>query len=358
MPPSATPFQARRTLLKGGLGAGIAAALLGGLPWLPATGAVRPVAERAVVLGVPTGAFMSHLPLLLAHELDYFRAEGLHVNWLPLDSEAAGSVALAKGEVHLLACDFVHTLATAAKGADIKAFVVPSRTPQMVFGVSPRALASYRQFSDLRGRRVATLPPTGSSQLLLHRLMQEAGMSQAEVTVVNMAQPLDILQQVRAGSMDALCMDHAMVAALEQRGEVRVVADTRTLKGAHDVFGGPMPGAVVCARGAFMQQQPEVCQAVAMAVVRALKWLRTAGPSDLVRALSSVSLELDLINYLAALEKARDGFTGDGLMADAAASTALAATSRMDARLSMGRGQLALAYTNDFALKAKTRFRL
>lgn len=352
------PCPQRRSLLTSGLGWGAAASLLGGLSWLPATGAVRPSADRSVVLGVPAGAFMSHLPLLLAHELGYFRAEGLLLNWLPLESEAAGSAALSRGEVQMLVCDFAHTVADSVQGADVKAFVAPSRTPQMVFGVSPRTMAAYRQFTDLRGRRVATVLPSAASQLLIHRLMQDAGVSETELAVVNLGQPQAVVEQVRRGSMDALCVDHAMVAALEHRGEVRVVADTRTLKGANEVFGGPMPGAVVCAKSAFIQKEPEACQAVAAAVVRALKWLRTAGPSDLVRALSSVNLDVDLVNYVAALEKSRDGFMGDGVLPDAAAATALAALARKDPRLSLARRQLTATYTNDFALKAKARFRV
>ena len=164
--------------------------------------------------------------------------------------------------------------------------------------------------------------------------------------------------QVRSGGMDAFCMDHAMVAALEQRGEVRVVADTRSLKGTLDMFGGPMPGAVVCASAGYIQQHPDVCQATANAVVRALKWLRTAGPSDLIKALSSVSLDAERVNYLAALEKSRDGFSGDGVLSDAAAATALAAVSRLDARVSLSRARLAQLFTNEFALRAKARFRV
>lgn len=349
----------RRTFFRSGLHSCAAlAAAIGAAPLLRAESAAKPAVEQHVAIGVPQAASLSNLPLLLARELGFFRAEGIVLDWVPLASEAAAAQALAKGRISLLSCDFAHTLIHDVRGGELKAFVVQARTPQMVFGVLPRSLAGYRQFSDLKGRRVCTLPASTASQLVINRLMQEAGLSGVELSIVTIAEPADMLDQVRSGGMDAFCMDHAMVAALEQRGEVRVVADTRSLKGTVDMFGGPMPGAVVCASAGYIQQHPDVCQATAHAVVRALKWLRTAGPSDLIKALSSVSLDAERVNYLAALEKSRDGFSGDGVLSDAAAATALAAVSRLDARASLSRARLAQSFTNEFALRAKARFRV
>ncbi len=348
----------RRAFLQRSMrGGATAAAVYGGLLLPQVESVAKPVPEQHVAIGVSQTASLSNLPLLLAHELGFFRAEGIVLDWVPLASEAAAAQALAKGRISLLSSDFAHTLMHDARGGELKAFVVQARTPQMVFGVLPRSLVGYRQFSDLKGRRVCTLPTSTASQLVINRLMQDAGLRGVELSIVTIAEPADMLDQVRRGGMDAFCMDHAMVAALEQRGEVRVVADTRSLKGTLDVFGGPMPGAVVCAPAAYIQQHPDVCQATANAVVRALKWLRTAGPSDLIKALSSVALDADRVNYLAALEKSRDGFSGDGVLSDAAAATALAAVSRLDARVSPSHLKLAQSFTNEFALRAKARFR-
>lgn len=344
----------RRFLLR----SGVAAAAWGAAPGLFGQNAGMAGSGMRVALGVPQSASLSSLPVLLAHELGFFRAEGLVLDWMPLASEAAGMQALAKGRIQLLSCDFAQTLMAHTPGNELKAFVLQTRTPQMVFGVLPRAMAGYRQFSDLKGHRVCTLPHTAASQLVIHRLMQDAGLHGLELSVVSFAKPADVLDLMRSGNLDAFCLDHTLVAALEQRGEVRVVADTRTLKGTLDVFGGPMPGAVVCASSAYVQQHPGVCQATTHAVVRALKWLRTAGPSDLVRALASVSLDADRANYVAALEKSRDGFMGDGVLSDVAAATALAAVNRLNERAPINRAQLTQAYTNEFALRAKARFRL
>lgn len=351
-------FVDRRSFLQLGIGLGVgsfAGVSQGGSSPLPSGRAGQ---GQRVVMGVTQSASLSLLPLLIAHELGYFRAEGLALDWVPMVSEADGAAALNKGELHFLVSDFVYALTGVARGFDWKAIAFPSRTPQVVFGVLPRSVSSYRHLSDLKGRRVCTLPSSLTSQLLISQLKQGAGLAPSDISIVSLNDPLDALLQIRLGNMDALCMDHAMVAALEQRGELKVIVDTRTSQGAQDGFGGPMPGSAVCASAQFVQQRAESCQALAYAVARALRWLRTAGPSDLVRALSNVTLDTDLVYYLAALEKSRDGFLGDGVMPDAAAHTGLRALNRHESRQVMSGVRLTQSYTNEFALKAKARFRI
>jgi NitT/TauT family transport system substrate-binding protein len=312
-----TPQLHRRTLLQRGMQLGVATALLGVQPSLDAQGVLKPTPDMHVAIGVQQTASLSNLPLLLAHELGFFKSEGIVLDWKPLASEAAGTQALAKGQIQMVSCDFAHTLLQDARGGELTAFVVQARTPQMVFGVLPRALVGYRQFSDLKGRRVCTLPPSVASQLVIHRLMQDAGLSGWSCPLSALPNRQTCLTRCATAVWTRCAWTTPWWPRWSSAARSGVVADTRTLKGTLEVFGGPMPGAVVCASAHYIQQHPAVCQGVANAVVRALKWLRTAGPSDLVKALGSVSLDADRVNYLTALEKSRDGFMGDGVLSDA-----------------------------------------
>ncbi len=74
-----------------------------------------------------------------------------------------------------------------------------------------------------------------------------------------------------------------VMTMLEQKGDVKIISDTRTLKGTHDVFGGPMPAACFYSHADFVQKNPNTCQALANAIVHGLKWLQTAGPSDIIK---------------------------------------------------------------------------
>jgi ABC-type nitrate/sulfonate/bicarbonate transport system substrate-binding protein len=172
----------------------------------------------------------------------------------------------------------------AVKGFDNFWLGLEVNTPQTVFGVSHRALPNYREPTDLIGRRigVATLGPP--SQVLVQRVLARAGMLPGDVQFVDVGSPSEALGYFRAGQIDAISYLEPLISLLEQRSELRLLADTRTLRGTYEAFGGPMPAACFYAPLEFVQRYPETCQALTNAVVRALKWLQTAGPGDLLKA--------------------------------------------------------------------------
>ena len=161
---------------------------------------------------------------------------------------------------------------------------------------------------------------------------------------------------LRAGQVDALSKGEPAMTMLEQRAEVRIVSDTRTLKGTEALFGGPMPAACLYAPQEFIQKYPQACQALAFATVHALKWLQTAGPRDIVKTVPEVYLLGDRALYLASFEKLRESISPDGMLTPDAARTALRAVSEFEPGLRPERIDLVRTYTNEFARRAKSRF--
>jgi NitT/TauT family transport system substrate-binding protein len=143
---------------------------------------------------------------------------------------------------------------------------------------------------------------------------------------------------------------------LEQRNEVRVVGDARTLMGTRKLMGGAVPGGCLLARTDFLQRQPDIVQALSDAVVHALKWLQTAGLTDILKTVPTAHWSGDRAHYLGAFEKLRESYALDGLIASDAVLSAWHAHARLPARLLGPRQGLALTYTNTFALKSKSRF--
>ncbi len=69
---------------------------------------------------------------------------------------------------------------------------------------------------------------------------------------------------------------------LESKGDIVVIADTRTAKGTAAVFGSPdMPAAALYAPIDFMKKNPNTVQALTNAMVRALIWLQKATPDQI-----------------------------------------------------------------------------
>jgi NitT/TauT family transport system substrate-binding protein len=88
---------------------------------------------------------------------------------------------------------------------------------------------------------------------------------------------------VRAGQLDAISHHEPVMTHAGTRSDVRMIADTRSLKGSQELFGGPVVGPCLYAPADFLQKHPQTVQAMANAVVHALKWLQTAGPSDIIK---------------------------------------------------------------------------
>jgi NitT/TauT family transport system substrate-binding protein len=144
---------------------------------------------------------------------------------------------------------------------------------------------------------------------------------------------------------------------LEQKGEVRIISDTRTLKGTSEVFGGPMPAACLYASAEFVQKNPITCQALANAIVHGLKWLQTAGPSDIIKTVPESYLLGDRALYLASFNKVREAIALDGMMPEEGPKTAVRALATVDPAVRSDRIELDKTYTNDFARRAKEKFK-
>ena len=162
---------------------------------------------------------------------------------------------------------------------------------------------------------------------------------------------------MRSGQIDAMSNTDPVMTMLEQRGEVKIISDTRTLKGTIDVFSGPMPAACLYAPAEFVQKNPNTCQALTNAIVHGLKWLQTAGPSDIIKTVPEGYLLGDRALYLASFNKVREAIALDGLIPEEGAQTALRALASFEPSIKPDKIDLGRTYTNEFARRAKDKFK-
>ena len=188
-------------------------------------------------------------------------------------------------------------------------------------------------------------------------VLARAGIGPDEVQFVGIGSAGGALWALRSGHIDAICNADPVMGLLEQKSDIKIVSDTRTLKGALEVFGGAMPSACLYAPREFIRNYPKTMQALTHAMVHALKWLQTAGPSDIVKMVPESYFLGDRAAYLAAFNKAREAISPDGLLPDDGPKTAWKALSSFDPLVKAARIDLSKTYTNDFARQAKKRFR-
>jgi NitT/TauT family transport system substrate-binding protein len=224
-------------------------------------------------------------------------------------------------------------------------------------GVSTKTMPGYRAPTDLKGKKIGVSAPGSSTNMVANLLLSRAGVKANDVSYVGVGTSSGAIAAMRAGQIDAISNTDPIMTMLEQKGEVKIISDTRTLKGTQDVFGGPMPAACLYTRLDFIKANPNTCQALANAIVRGLKWLQTAGPSDIIKTVPESYLLGDRALYLASFNKIREAIALDGVMPDDGPRTALRALSSFEAEVHPDKIDLARTFTNDFARRAKDKYK-
>lgn len=310
-----------------------------------------------MVLAVDHKAALCYLPLTIAERLGYFASEGLDVHVQEFSSPLQSLQAVLSGEAQVLSGPYVNTISIQARVQTLQSFVLQGRAPQIVLGVSLRTLPRYRSLRDLRGKTVGVMSLGSASHRMARMLMLRAGVQPHEVRFLPWPSPEAAVTAFRSGQLDAICHADLAITQLEQGGDLRVVADTRTVRGSAEVFGGPWPSACLCAPAVFLSARPQQAQAMANAMVHGLKWLQTAGPSDINKVVPESYFRGDRALYLAAFSRAREAWSPDGLMPAAGPRTVVSTLALFSDTEALERVDLARTFTNELALLAKAKFR-
>ena len=324
------------------------------LPSLRAQGRLE---KTKISLSVGGKAEFYYLPLTISEQLGYFKAEGLDVEISDFSGGARALQAVVGGSADVCSGAFEHTINMQAKNQMLRAFVLQGRAPQIAFGVSTRTMPHYHAVADLKGKKIGVSAPGSSTNMLANLVLARAGVSAADVSFVGVGTAAGALSALRSGQIDAMSNTDPVMTMLEQKGDVKIISDTRTLRGTLEVFGGPMPAACLYAPVDFIQKYPNTCQALANAIVHGLKWLQTAGPGDIIKTVPEAYLLGDRALYLASFNKVRESISPDGIIPDDGARTALRALSSFDPGIKPDRIDLDKTYTNEFARRAKERFK-
>lgn len=322
-------------------------------------GQVRAAGEKfrlSVVLN--DKACLSHLPLLLAEHLGFFSAEGLEVDLLEQPSQSLAMSALTHGSTDVLCAPYESALLLKHKGFDAVSIVQIARIPQWVLGVSDKNVPNFKTLADLRGKRIGLIDAEGSAHRCLRFSLLRSGIHPNEINTVYLNSSVHALVAMRSGAIDALMGADPLMTALEKKDDVTVVSNFRTLKQTQRMFGGLLPGNGLIVSQTLLQQQPQACQALVAAVMRALKWLRTAGPSDLLRHMVDNPVLPDRLVYLNAIDNLRESFSLDGWLSAEAQQVSLKMLGLLQPIFNSRAVAWQSTVGNDFVKVAKQRLRM
>ena len=323
---------------------------------MPALRAQPRLEKSKLALAVGGKAAFYYLPLTISDQLGFFKAEGLDIEISDFAGGARALQAVVGGSADVCSGAYEHTINLQSKNQMFQAFVLQGRAPQIAFGVSVKNMPNYKTIADLRGKKIGVSAPGSSTNMMANLVLSRGGVKPSDVSFIGVGTAAGALVALRSGQIDAISNTDPVMTMLEQKGDVKIISDTRTLKGTLEVFGGTMPAACLYAPMEFIQKNPNTCQALTNAIVRGLKWLQTSGPGDIVKTVPESYLLGDQALYLASFNKIRESISLDGIIPEDGPRTALKALASFDPAIKPEKIDLAKTYTNEFSRRAKERF--
>jgi len=308
-----------------------------------------------VTIAVGGKNLLYYLPLTIAESLGYFKDEGLDVTIVDFAGGSRALQAVVGGSADVVSGAFEHTINMQAKGQRLRAFVLQGRAPQIVLGVSPKTMPNYKTVADLKGKKIGVTAPGSSTNVMANFVLAKSGLKPTDVSIIGIGAGTGAVAAMRSGQIDAISNLDPVITLLQRSGDLKIVSDTRVLAESDKVFGGPMPAACLYAPQSFIDKNPATVQALTNAIVRANKWIQTAGPGDIIKAVPESYLLGDRAVYIDAFLASKGALSPDGMIPEAGAATALRALQSVDDSLRDVKFDLPAVYTNDFVKKANAR---
>ena len=306
-----------------------------------------------VTIGVGGQKLLIYLPTTLAHQLGYYREEGLDVRIEELQSGSKALQALQGGSVDVVSGFYDHTIQMRAKGRDVRAFVNMLRYPSLVLTVSPKARKRIRSVRDLAGTTVGVTSPGSSSDFFVKYLLARQGLSPTAAAVQAVGTDARAVAAMESGTVDAAVMIDPALSVLRQRlggRELTVLADTRTVTGVQESYGvATYPASVLYSTGRWIDTRQDTARRMARAITRTLEWIQQHSAKEIADRMPPQFLGENPELYVEALEHARTAFSPDGLIQLEGAQAVHKVLRQFNPEIGRSSLDLTKTFTNDFA---------
>ena len=309
-----------------------------------------------LTLAVGGKNLLYYLPLTVAEQLGYFKAEGLDLKIVDFAGGSQALRALIGGSADVVNGAFEHTINMQAKGQRLRAVVLMGRAPQIVLGANPKTMPHFKGVADLKGKKIGVTAPGSSTNVMANFVLAKAGLKPSDVSIIGVGAGSGAVAAMRSGQIDAISNLDPVISLLQRSNDIRIISDTRIVAEAEKVFGGPMPAACLYLPQSFVDKNPRTVQALVNAVVRANRWIQNAGPGDIIKAVPETYLLGDRAVYIDAFLAAKGALSPDGLFPDKGSDTAFRALASIDPEIAKATLDLTAVYTNDFARAANIKY--
>jgi len=324
---------------------------------LPAQAQDKAQDKKTVTIAVSgPPAQLYFLPVVLAKQLGLFEQAGVNVELQHFNAGSKALESVVGGSADIVAGAYENTVRMQAKGQPMQSIVLFGRYPQNILGITKANAASYKSAQDLKGQKIGITGPGSATQTFLNLILASAGLKPDDVSPVTVgAGAVAVAAMKRGNELYAISNLDLAITELTLSGDIVVAIDSRNAEGTRAVYGGDYASGSLYAPIAFVQRNPKNIEAIALAMVRTLAWMKKASPDEIVGKLPVDFYQANPAVYRKALESNLPSFSPDGLMPAAAPGNVFKAMARFDPAIASAKIDMATTYDNRFveaALKA------
>jgi len=319
------------------------------------------VAQARMKASLAVGGSSSQVVLLamnVARSKGFIREEGLDLEVTDFGSGAKGLQALIGRNVDMTIGVYEHTIRMQAKGMDIRSVVLHSSAPGIAIAITRQFATKYKEPKDLKGARIGVSAPGSATHLLLNQFLVQNGLQPNDVSVLGVGNTAGAVAAIRTGGeLQAIVNYDPVITELAMAGDIKLVLDLRTLDTTRQFFKSDFAFLSTYAHADYIEKNPAVIQAVVNGTVRALLWMKSVKPEEILAAVPEEYWRARKELYLDTIRMNLQGFSPDGLLSPDAARTVYEGLLSYDKEVKSARIDLAKTYDNRFVARALEKYR-
>lgn len=286
---------------------------------------VADIEKKSVTIAVGGQALVYYLPLSIAEFKGFYKEEGLNVKIVDFAGGSKALQAVVGGSADVCSGAFEHTISLQNRRQNYSAFVMQGRAPMITLAVSKKNMPDYKEPADLKGKKIGVTAPGSSTNMLVNFFLAQHDLKASDVSIIGVGAGTGAVNAIRSGQVDAISNVDPVISTLEHEDLLEVVADTRKLKDSEAIFGGPMPSSCLYASQKFIEENPNTCQALANAIIKADKWIQEASIDEIMEMVPEQYLLGNPGVYRRALEASLEALSPNGVIDEEGPQTALKA---------------------------------
>lgn len=311
-------------------------------------------AAHAEPVRISVGSYnLNNLPFPVAVGLGYYKQAGLDVTVENFASGGSKTLqALVAGSTDIAVGFYDHTIQMQSQNKSVVGFVQLARNSGLVLAGGNKTTFDPAKPESIKGAKIGITAPGSSSDFFVRYYMKRHNIPASDVSLIGVGSGSAAVAALQEGKVDLLVNYDPAATFIEAKGVGKILIDARSDEGAKAIYGGIYPTSVLYATQSYIDANPETVQKVTDATVKALKWMNTHSPAEIVATLPKEFITGDKETYTQAVANAKAIFSTDGKFNETDIQTPLAVLKSFNEKVAAKDIDLSKTYTNTFVDKA------